>query len=344
MSLIDTALDAQLEQVHLFAGSNGAGVYTWLTEPRGTSTGHKVEAIDEDGRSWPLADNPEAARFGADTVTETLGTAPTYVLTADMGRLVRVATDQLTDQGICPIPTPELLPTPTGFLYMEHPFHLTQFGPDPDQKDGLRGMFWYPTRAGYFEETGERKFSPGVGMIAFRAVHPNNAGLGLTVVEPVDLTAWTYDLAWREAESHDAFMAELLDDGTPRGGFAHPAGAEWRRFIYSVWHLCTERISPRKASRSARRRWLRIPTEPNFGDVRVIDLRRYAMRAGEQVGSEDPDYARQWSHRWVVSGHWHTYWAGPGKTEKIVKWLDPYVKGPSDKPLILRDDVFLVRR
>jgi hypothetical protein len=345
VSLVDRALDAQLEMIRLFESGRGPGIYEWLTEPRDGAGGSKVEAIDELGIAHRIGEYPEQARYAADDLARSLATAPTYVLTADMAKLVRVAADGLTAGAICPVPVETDLPTPSGFLLMEKPYELGVFGPDPTLKAGMAALGWFPSVTAYrSDETSQRGVGPGLGMVAFRLLSPGDDLPGLSIIKPHDLTGWTFGLPWVEAPSHEAFVASFDADDHPPGGYAHPAGADWRRFIYSVWHLCTERISPRRASRHARRRWQHVPTGPNFGDVRVIDLRRYSMRGGQPVGEGDPDYARQWSHRWVVSGHWHTYWAGPGRTERVVRWLDPYVKGPLDKPLIIRDDVFLVRR
>lgn len=55
--------------------------------------------------------------------------------------------------------------------------------------------------------------------------------------------------------------------------------------------------------------------------------------------------ARDYSHRWIVRGHMRNQPVGPRNTEGGQKhlrvWIAPYVKGPEDKPLILKDRVQL---
>lgn len=80
-----------------------------------------------------------------------------------------------------------------------------------------------------------------------------------------------------------------------------------------------------RAERATRRRLGEHMPEPE-PLVSVIRLRR--PRAVTQPCNESEPI--EWSHRWVVSGHWHRYHSNEGiKT----LWLLPYVKGPEDKPL-----------
>lgn len=64
-------------------------------------------------------------------------------------------------------------------------------------------------------------------------------------------------------------------------------------------------------------------------DVRVIQLRR--AEASSET-SRDAAIETEWSCRWIVGGHWRNqYHPSSGKHE--LKYILPYVKGPSDKPL-----------
>lgn len=59
--------------------------------------------------------------------------------------------------------------------------------------------------------------------------------------------------------------------------------------------------------------------------------------------SEREAEAREYSHRWIVRGHMRNQPVGPrnakgGQRHERV-WIAPYVKGPEDKPLVLKDRV-----
>jgi hypothetical protein len=65
----------------------------------------------------------------------------------------------------------------------------------------------------------------------------------------------------------------------------------------------------------------------------VPSLKVIALRAFESSGKEHSDRgAVDWSHRWIVSGHWRKQYH-PSTREHVPTWIHPYIKGPDDKPL-----------
>lgn len=62
--------------------------------------------------------------------------------------------------------------------------------------------------------------------------------------------------------------------------------------------------------------------------VRVVELRRKQAKS-EHAGEHE---AVDWSHQWIVSGHWRQQWH-PSLNAHQPRWIMPYVKGPEDKPL-----------
>jgi hypothetical protein len=75
--------------------------------------------------------------------------------------------------------------------------------------------------------------------------------------------------------------------------------------------------------------------------VTCASLRRHRYLSDAERESE----ARDYSHRWIVRGHMRNQPIGPRNTEGGQKhlrvWIAPYVKGPEDKPLVLKDRVQL---
>jgi hypothetical protein len=87
-------------------------------------------------------------------------------------------------------------------------------------------------------------------------------------------------------------------------------------------------IAPhQRAERHARKRLERqgLVYEPL---IRVVELRRKQART-EYHGDAEPV---EWSHQWIVSGHWRQQWY-PSLNANQPVWIMPYVKGPEDKPL-----------
>ena len=74
--------------------------------------------------------------------------------------------------------------------------------------------------------------------------------------------------------------------------------------------------------------------------IRVVELRR---KASQSRPSDDPKTV-EWSHQWVVSGHWRQQWYASLQRHQPI-WIMPFVKGPEDRPLKApRSKVFAVVR
>lgn len=75
--------------------------------------------------------------------------------------------------------------------------------------------------------------------------------------------------------------------------------------------------------------------------VTCASLRKHSYVSDSEREAE----ARDYSHRWIVRGHMRNQRVGPRNTpggqKHLRVWIAPYVKGPDDKPLILKDRVQL---
>lgn len=83
------------------------------------------------------------------------------------------------------------------------------------------------------------------------------------------------------------------------------------------------RITREAPSREAERRMTRdgLP----ISDVTTVTLRRQETRYQDR---DDPGFV-DWSHRWLVRGHVR-------RLSDRQTWVRPHVKGPEDKPLVLK--------
>lgn len=75
-------------------------------------------------------------------------------------------------------------------------------------------------------------------------------------------------------------------------------------------------------------------------EIRVVRLRETVTHP-EPWESESAKEGKQWAmkHRTVVSGHWRNQPYGPGRASKKPIYIEPYLKGPSDAPIIVRPTV-----
>lgn len=113
----------------------------------------------------------------------------------------------------------------------------------------------------------------------------------------------------------------------------------WASWITAFWLFIVQRIphlEQQRASRATRRHVL--PDRPLLHQATIATLRRREAR---------PDEARptdvEWSHRWLVSGHWREQYY-PSTDEHKTIWIAPYVKGPDALPLVHKDRAFMVVR
>jgi hypothetical protein len=126
--------------------------------------------------------------------------------------------------------------------------------------------------------------------------------------------------------------AMFSDDGKPEQPkyIRSPLAA----FIVTLWRLCQQSIASRlveEPARHARRRMTKahLPVSP----ITVINLRRISGPAHDESHVD-------WQHRWVVRGHWRRQpYKENGEIIHRYIYINPYLKGPEDKPLLHRDKV-----
>ena len=108
-----------------------------------------------------------------------------------------------------------------------------------------------------------------------------------------------------------------------------------RRLPMALWTLMQQRlavVTDEKAHRVTRRQLARAGSPLAENDVRVVRLRRLTNATPES------GEAVEWSHRWIVSGHWRQQWLPSVKAHRL-QWIAPFVKGPDDKPLRVKRTV-----
>jgi hypothetical protein len=118
----------------------------------------------------------------------------------------------------------------------------------------------------------------------------------------------------------------------PRDDERDPLRASWWGPVQAFLRLALQTLTTRdqmRPARPARKRWQRERLKDS-GYVTVVRLRRpRSPRPDEEERSVD------WSHRWIVSGHWRKQWFPSLNTHRQV-WIASHVKGPEDKPLLIR--------
>lgn len=129
-------------------------------------------------------------------------------------------------------------------------------------------------------------------------------------------------------------QADVLADGlTPF------PGSNIRRYAHALWLLLNQTIvttTEEPLDRPARRRAGRRGIPPK---VVTIKLRRSA-----NTNRREGESNIEWSHRWVVRGHWRWQACGVGRKDRRRIWIAPFVKGPENAPLFVTDKVYDLSR
>jgi hypothetical protein len=112
----------------------------------------------------------------------------------------------------------------------------------------------------------------------------------------------------------------------------------WLMFWRVMQKLMAETIvksDPQHPGRPARRDAMRFKMPPPI--LRVIELRR--ARSHDKPEGERENGGREYTHRWIVQGHWRNQWyASEGRHKQ--KYIGSYVKGPEDLDLIVKQRVW----
>lgn len=106
----------------------------------------------------------------------------------------------------------------------------------------------------------------------------------------------------------------------------------WRLMQQSITSVVTEE-PPRQLRRQLERK--NLPSQ----HVTVITLRRSSIKG-------DGTTEVEWTHRWLVRGHWRNQPCKDENGEWIHRliYIHPYVKGPEDAPLLIREHVYSLAR
>lgn len=151
---------------------------------------------------------------------------------------------------------------------------------------------------------------------------------------------------------HDAarrFYPRLVDLGRAvitlgHGRLEDAIGDSWVaptiRTALATFLLMQQKIATsqrERADRGATRRAERADIDDT--SITVIRLRRQTAPTSDDAEARAVD----WSHRWLVSGHWRQQWV-PSIEAHRPTWIAPYVKGPEHLPLVVKEKVTVLAR
>lgn len=293
----------------------------------------------------------------------TLRYAPTYWISPNVIDLVAENVDMLPDDARI---HPYDLVTQRGFAYFDHPVELLDKN---DKIVTLRAMSWavVVTQIRHKTPHGDVGRSPGMTITFYSDIGEPGADefySDLTEQERRTMIA-TYGrlqmyhhvtYPWQADEELDRLSIPVDFGVDKRAGwsphedipvdpdlvmsFGTDHGGRWMQSLFIV--IGQRLMSRVKPARNIRKRMERREA-PDWGEVRVIDLRRYTDTGSPKPEREqDDDWWHGWSHRHRVKAHWKRFWIkGPdGEKRRVWRPVKSYVRGPDHLPLIEKDDVY----
>lgn len=235
--------------------------------------------------------------------------AELWWVSTDMRDLMAIAASSMPDEPLL-ITDP---PSPHGLVVFERPARLSA-------EPGHRARDFSAIRWGFMRLAGSGEKAIHIGLMGMYEALPFRwaplTSSGWSIGEPSD-------------DSHH------IPDGIPRHGVV-----QQRRMLKTLWTLTGQFLTSdavMSLDRATHRRMVRQDLEPD--PVRIVELRRRRSAHDGDGGEGHRDY----SHRWMVSGHWRNQYLPSVKTHRL-QWIAPHVKGPEDKPLVLKETVRAWRR
>jgi hypothetical protein len=309
----ESALDAQLD------------IYKMVTSPRGRA---HVEAFAQSViRAHPPYDRPGSPLRGLpDRVSGMAFNADPIYIDPDMQKLWEAAWPSFEPEPLAPTD----LVTPYGCLLLPRPLDMTDLH---GKTVSTRLILWAPVDIRTSGLTAELDYAqakedepPRAGIIlclfhgsadADDFSSPGERQVGPYLIQHV--------MPWVFGESLNLGPSNV--PGSPVLVPTQVIGP-----VQCLWRLMAQTIAVRTQERASRA--FRKRAAPVFKDaekrITVVRLRRtYDDRTKEpEPGSVD------WSHRWIVGGHWRNQWYASVQLHRQI-WISPFVKGPADKELIV---------
>lgn len=302
-----------------------------------------------------------------------LSVAETYKVTHDMSLMVQMAAEELDDTDQFDW---QLAPSRAGFCAFDRPL------PVLDQRGKtmlIHYIMWGPAQAGAkdnyhpctviltyndrwrqpdeIEDTWESSFASYRAQEHGRDANDEDLVFARKDIEKISNTMGRWAPIGTNLGFQQMRVGPKLVVPSPNAmlalakeGLEPTAGTNVVRYLHALWLLMNQTMVTKhreEADRPARRRAQRRKMKQT--GVTVIKLRRESNPYEPKHGESHIE----WSHRWLVRGHWR--WNVCGKDHALAQevspgvyrarlWVSPYVKGPDNAPFVVKEKVISLER
>lgn len=306
-------------------------------------------------------DSPKRANLLIDVMEKHAQNAYAYHVNAEMSDLVLHAAHMLEDDDLVDLSLP---PTQIGLVRFDKPLplrdargkvmliHWMSWGPgtyeteDGHYESGILSTGWNDLEdpdevaVAMFDldsEANQKRFEEiGLRTRSMQTEHMDmfKAAMGRWSVIGTSMMFPGLALGGEYVQVGEEYAKQIEAEGDTPYGFTNTD-----RYLHALWLLMNQTIvtvEDEDLTGPFKRRAVRknLPHR-----VTVIKLRR---KAHPSVSNGESHV--EWQHRWVTRGHWRWQPCGTGRNERRRIWINSYIKGPDDKPLVVSDKVYSLVR
>ena len=277
--------------------------------------------------------NPDMAPYSMEWMLGEIMYGDLYWVSPDMCSLLQHAAPSLPPTTL----TADLLPSKSGVLFFATP--LVGIDAREDFRNILvQAMVWGPSK--YDIEKGTRAdvhTSPEHERDAAAFIPEDSPALqewerftgdGISIAtwrkwtmwSPLGRTDWPFGFdtegEFAPPDFTDTQLASIIEDRRILAAFALLSAQD-------KITTTTEVDPPNAVRKRLKRRGHKVPK------VRLVDIHKSHKPSGQAKGEKHVE----WTHRWIVKGHWRQQAYGEGRKFRRPVYIAPYVKGPEDLPL-----------
>jgi len=318
----DTALDAQTDLLASFGTLEGRQYLNGFVASLG-----RAGVFDATTGDIVMGDPEYASRLVHASTNSLSDCDPMYV-SADLTELVDYAADHSTFKPE-PLIVTDLI-TPSGFAFFSKPLYVTD----------TRGL-QMPFRAIQWNPTVDRTApGPGIDIAKDGQIY---SGVIVTLYahyldgDPMDDQNGT-DYSSRKIGGSALTMEYVTTMRFAQESEVYEKDASIRDMLAHIkvfFRLCQQTIAMPRRERVARPTWKRA--RATWKDIKEVVV--FTLRRAKNPQYEGEEREVEWSHRWMVQGHWRNQWYPSEKVHRQI-WIAPHIKGPEDKPIIWKRRAF----
>jgi hypothetical protein len=306
-----------------------------------SEAGVEFTRLDDEPFAW--SDDPEFAHIAEE-------------------RLTGYRFDLFQSDDHLPVLHPSMFSDPHGLVIFEDPLPYPDFDERIVREFGPAEISWLPVKAigwetvesvSVHESDGTNRAAAGVSVWLFFDLPWLARQCGWTgkhaPLALLDFSGWAYGVEYGIGE----WLAPVVTapDGQRRALHHGPPTTLSRSVLGAVWGLMGSFAHRARPPRAVARRAARAGRLPEDGDVTIVELRKFLSdaEAHSHTDADDDAYFDRWNHRWIVRGHWawrrckcHPEPGSEWGRHRV--YIDPYIKGPPDAPLVIKERMFAVIR